>query len=341
MKRNTLNNRPIIIITFFTIIYLLGLLTLKYNFNKLPLTEFRVDYIGNILNMLITFSIIAACVVFSTGKKNIDSRKANLTLAIQVVSLLSLAFVFLVQKLNLIDSSSYLFNFPAKKVYVGFLFIFSDLLQIFSMIYLWGIILGSENYFELRTLVRTIVAVVMLLVFSLLYVWNVKVYDESKLVKAKYDYGFIPGAAVYSRGKPSPIFEARIRKALELYREGIIKNILLTGGKAPGEISESESAFKYLTNLGVPKKDIVIENRSSTTTEQIKYLRSEILSVKNSNTVLIISDGFHLSRIIQIAKFFQLKTVGVSSDYSMSLSKTIFYRARESVALLLFWFFAI
>lgn len=341
MKRTTPNNRQIIIISIFAIIYLLALLMLKYNLNNLSLTEFRFDYIGNILNMLITVLIIAACIVFSLGKKNIESRKTNLILAFQFASLLSLAIIFLEQKFNLIDNSSYLFNFPAKKVYTGFLFVFSDLLQIFSMIYLWGIIISSENYFELRTLIRSVVAIVILLVFSLLFVWNVKVYDESKLVKTKYDYGLIPGAAVYSKGKPSPIFEARIRKAFELYRKGIIKNIILTGGKAPGEISESESAFNYLTNLGVPKKDIVVEDRSSTTTEQIKYLRKKIFSVNNNNTVLIISDGFHLSRIIQIAKFFKIKTIGVSSVYSMSLSKTIFYRARESVALLLFWFFAI
>lgn len=314
---------------------------LKYDLNNLPLAEFRVDYIGNILNMVITLLIVVASIILSTGKKNIDSRNANLLSAFQIASLLSLVFVFFEQKLDLINNGSYLFSFPAKKVYVGFLFVFSDLLQIFSMIYLWGIIIGSENYFELRTLIRTIVAVVILLVFSLLFVWNVKVYDETKLVKINYDYGLIPGAAVYSRGEPSPIFEARIRKAFELYREGIIKNFLLTGGKAPGEISESESAFNYLTNLGVPKKDIVVEDRTSTTSEQIKYLRNEILSLKNNNTVLIISDGFHLSRIIQIANFFKIKTMGVSSDYSMSLSKTIFYRARESVALLLFWFFAI
>ncbi|MFA5804872.1 MAG: YdcF family protein [Melioribacteraceae bacterium] len=341
MKRNMRNNRPLIIITFVAIIYLLGLLILKYDLNNLALAEFRVDYIGNILNILIALLIVVACIVLSTGKKNIDRRRANLILVFQIVSLLSLVFVFFVQKLNLINNSNYLFNFPAKKVYVGLSFIFSDLLQIFSMIYLYGIIIGDENYFELRALIRTIVAVVILLVFSLLYVWNVKVYDESKLVKTKYDYGLIPGAAVYSKGKPSPIFEARIRKALELYREGIIKNILLTGGKAPGEISESESAFNYLTNLGIPKKDIAVENRSSTTSEQIKYLRDEILTLKNNNTVLIISDGFHLSRIIQIAKFFKIKTIGVSSDYTMSFSKTLFYRARESVALLLFWFFAI
>ncbi len=335
------NNRPIIIFTFFAIIYLLGLLILKYDLNNLSLTEFRVDYIGNILNILITLLIVIASIILSTIKKNIDSRKANLILVLQIASLLSLVFVLVVQKVNLIDNSSYLFNFPAKKVYVGFLFIFSNLLQISSMIYLYGIIIGDGNYFEIRALIRTIVAVVILLVFSLLYVWNVKVYDESKLVKTKYDYCLIPGAAVYSKGKPSPIFEARIRKALELYREGVIKNILLTGGNAPGEISESESAFNYLTNLGVPKKDIVVENQSSTTSEQIKYLRDEILTLKHNNTVLIISDGFHLSRVIQIAKFFKIKTIGVSSDYTMSFSKTLFYRARESVALLLFWFFAI
>jgi hypothetical protein len=138
LKRNAQNNRPIIIITFIAIIYLIGLLILKHDLNNLSLAEFSVDYIGNILNMLITLLIVAASVVLSTGKKNIDNSKTNLILTFQIVSVMSLVFVLIVQKLNFINNTSYLFNFPARKVYVGFLFIFSDLLQIFSMLYLWG-----------------------------------------------------------------------------------------------------------------------------------------------------------------------------------------------------------
>ena len=158
-----------------------------------------------------------------------------------------------------------------------------------------------------------------------------------KITEKEYDYGCIPGAAVWKKNKPSPIFEARIRKALELYRKNYYKKIILTGGNAPGEISEAEAAQKYLVNLGVNKKDIILEKETSTTSEQIKYLKKYFSNKK----ILIVSDGFHLSRITQIAKFFNLKVEGVSSDYTMTLEKAIYYRTRETVALLMFWLFAI
>lgn len=340
MKLRAQNIKPLIIIALLAVLYLCGLLFTKYHLNGLSFSEFRADYIGNILNLIITFFISLACILLIFGKQKVDRRKFTLLFSLQIVSILSLVTIYLVVKLDLIDSNTLIFNSPIKKVYSATFFILSFLLQIYSLIYMWGLIFGSEDLFELRTLVRTIFTVVILLIFSLLYVWNVKVYDESKIEKSVYDYGFVPGAAVYSRGQPSPIFEARIRRALELYRKGIIKKIFLTGGNAPGEISESEAAYKYLTNLDVQGKNIIIENHSSTTAEQIKYLRTEILIIKDHSPVIIVSDGFHLSRIMQISKFFKVNAIGVASDYTLSFEKTIFYRARESVALLLFWLFA-
>ena len=115
----------------------------------------------------------------------------------------------------------------------------------------------------------------------------------------------------------------------------------MTGGNAPGEITEAEAAYKYLINLRVNPKNIVIENETSTTTEQVKFIKSSRLSNDDENKILVISDGFHLTRVLQICKFFKVPAMGVSSDYSLSFEKTIFYRTREGIALLLFWFFAI
>ena len=341
MKKQVQNTGPLLFISAITTLYLFSLTYEKYYFNRLSIRAYRFDYAGNLLNFSITAGIVIGCIVLSLIKRKIENKKYNLLFAFQIISVLLLAFIFLNTKVDIISSNGYLFNFPIKKVFNGLLFIFSTLLQIYSMIYIWGLIFGAENLFELRTLVQTLGTVLLLLVFSLLYVWNVRIYDESKIQNSVYDYGFVPGAAVYSRGKPSPIFEARIKKAYELYRKGIIKKIFLTGGNAPGEISESEAAAKYIKNLGVPFGDIIIEKRSTTTTEQIKYLRMEVITLKKQTPIIIISDGFHLTRITQISKFFGINTIGVSSDYSMSLEKTLFYRARESVALLLFWFYAI
>ncbi|MEW6702349.1 MAG: YdcF family protein [Bacteroidota bacterium] len=341
MKSVPTNNRSFVFLFFLTLVNLFVLLFLKYNLNGIPLQEFRFDYTGNIINIAVTVLLITGLIFNVAAKKNVDKKRVSLLFTFQIITAVLLVLLFLFEKFDLISANGYLFNFPAKKVYTGFLFILSTLLQIYSALYVWGIIFGSESLLEIRTLIRMIAAVFLLLFFSLFYVWNVSAYSEMKIDKSIFEYGCVPGAAVWSRGKPSPIFEGRIRKALELYRKGIISKIILTGGNAPGEISESEAAAKYLINLDVPKKNILVETQSSTTTEQIKFLRRDYFRKQDQKPILIISDGFHLSRIIQIAKFFKVNAAGISSDHSLSFEKTLFYRAREGVALLLFWLFAI
>ncbi|MCL4550811.1 MAG: YdcF family protein [Bacteroidetes bacterium] len=341
MKARRRNRSSLTALLILTIVNLLVLLFLKYFLNGLLLTEFRIDYIGNILDVAVTILFLIGLGIFSYKKKTADNKKVSLLLSFQILIIISYVLIVFVEKANFINLSGYLFGFPIKKVYVGFLFISGELLQLYSLIYVWSVSFGAENLIGVRAIVRTAALVILLLVFSLSFVWNVRAFSEKKIEGNTFEYGCVPGAAVWSHGKPSPIFEGRIRKTLDLYRKEKIKKIILTGGRAPGEISESEAAFNYLVNLEVPKEIITLETQSSTTTDQIKFLRTSFFDVQKEKPILVISDGFHLSRIIQISKFFKVNTVGVASDHSLSVGKTLFYRARESVALLLFWFFAI
>ncbi len=341
MKARRGNTSFSVALLILTAVNLLILLFLKYFLNGLSLTEFRIDYIGNVLDIFITFFFLAGFGVYSTRKKPADGKKVSLLLSFQILIIISYLFIIFVEKANFINFNGYLLGFPAKKVYVGFLFIAGELLQLYSLIYVWSISFATEYLIGVRSIVRTAAVVILLLIFSLSFVWNVSAYSEKKIVNRSFDYACIPGAAVWNHEKPSPIFEGRIRKALNLYRKEKIKKIILTGGNAPGEISESEAAFNYLVNLEVPKEIITLETRSSTTTDQIKFLRINFFDAQKDKPILVVSDGFHLSRIIQISKFFKVNTVGVASDHSLPVGKTLFYRAREGIALLLFWLFAI
>lgn len=342
-RRKTTGNSKngLILSGILAILYLVALLYMKYHLNGISTREFRFDYIGNVLNILTTLVLSIGIIITFFIKKSFDSKKILFINTVLVLSLILLLAVWLIAKLNYLQTEQLVFNFPLRKVYMGASYILSYFAHFYILNYLWGWILKSDSLLELRTLIRSVVGIAILLIFSLIFVWNVRAFSQSRIQNQSFQYGCIPGAAVYSKGNPSPIFEGRIRKALELYRKGNIKKIILTGGRAPGEMTEAEAAKKYLINLGVAKKNIVVENRSSTTTEQIQYLRKSFNSQTSSDSVLIVSDGFHLSRITQLAKFFRVNSLGVSSDYSLSFEKTIFYRTRESIALLLFWLFAI
>ncbi len=323
------------------VIYFAILSYLKYYLNDLSIATYNLFYIGNIVNIILLLSIVIGIAVVTNQKKVHEQRFDIVLVTCNTISIILLGAVLLIEKGGLVSVDKMLFNFPLKKVYIGATFISSFFMHIYVMIHIWGHVIGKESLIELRTLVRTVLFLLGLMIFSLLFVWNVSTFSEARLAKHKYQYVCIPGAAVWKKEKPSPIFEARIRKAFELYKKGTVKKIILTGGNAPGEAPEALAAFKYLTNLDVNRKRIILENKTSTTTEQVKYLYNNFKKAADTDSLLIVSDGFHLSRIIQISKFFKIKLLGVSSNYDLSFEKTIFYRTRESIALLLFWIFAI
>jgi vancomycin permeability regulator SanA len=70
-------------------------------------------------------------------------------------------------------------------------------------------------------------------------------------------------------------------------------------------------------------------------------IRDSYFTGKIPLRVVIISDDFHLPRTIEMCRFFNINTDGLASDYNLSLEKLLYYRIRESFALVLFWLFGV
>lgn len=96
----------------------------------------------------------------------------------------------------------------------------------------------------------------------------------------------------------------RLLKALELYKSGKIKKILITGGSGSvlhPEDKESIYIYQYLKNVQVPDSDIIIENESKNTYENAVFSKRllDSLHVPTKNIVLITS-AYHLRRSVAI-----------------------------------------
>jgi uncharacterized SAM-binding protein YcdF (DUF218 family) len=115
------------------------------------------------------------------------------------------------------------------------------------------------------------------------------------------DAAIVLGAAVWSSGV-SPVFRERINHGIELYRKGNIRKLIFTGGQGnPGEPTESSAARDYALQSGVPAQDILIEEKSHTTYENILYAR-QIANSHGINRVLIVSDPLHMKRAVLMAQ---------------------------------------
>jgi uncharacterized SAM-binding protein YcdF (DUF218 family) len=127
---------------------------------------------------------------------------------------------------------------------------------------------------------------------------------------ASADAAVVLGAAVWTT-QVSPVFRERINHSIDLYRKGKVRKLIFTGGQGnPGEPTESSAASQYALKNGVPAHDILIEEKSHTTYENIVYAK-QLADRNGIKKVLIVSDPLHMKRAVAIAS-----DVGLAADPS-------------------------
>lgn len=146
-----------------------------------------------------------------------------------------------------------------------------------------------------------LLSVAGLILLSVLWLFS-QIYTTSKLDLAqKADAIAVLGAAEYA-GKPSPVFQARLDHAFDLFKNDFAPIIITTGGTHPGEnYSEGEVGKKYLEKKGVPPEKVFAETDSLTTKQNITRVR-QIIQEKNLSRIILVSDPFHMYRAVEIAK---------------------------------------
>ncbi len=110
------------------------------------------------------------------------------------------------------------------------------------------------------------------------------------------------GAAEYA-GRPSPVFRARLDKALSLYQRNIAPVIVTLGGGADKDSGKTEGGVgrDYLLANGVPLAHIIAETDSVDTEQQVQRLAA-IAKQNHLQHIVVVSDGTHLFRIALLCR---------------------------------------
>ena len=144
---------------------------------------------------------------------------------------------------------------------------------------------------------------------------------------APADAAVVLGAAVWTT-EVSPVFRERINHAVNLYQRGQVGKLIFTGGQGnAGEPTESAAARQYAIESGVPANDILIEQKSHTTYENILYAK-QLADAHGVKKVLIVSDPLHMKRAMTMAS-----DVGLVAEPSPTPS-TRYQGLRSQVGLL-------
>jgi uncharacterized SAM-binding protein YcdF (DUF218 family) len=126
----------------------------------------------------------------------------------------------------------------------------------------------------------------------------------------KSDCIIVLGCSVYGTN-PSPFLQSRLMQGINLFKQGYAEHIIVSGGMGPGEdISEAEAMKKYILSKGLKEEDIIMEDRSKTTMENLSFSK-EKMKERNFNSAIIVSNKYHLKRISLMAK-----KLGLNGSYS-------------------------
>jgi vancomycin permeability regulator SanA len=343
MKRKGNNNKTGIIPGVIILILLLDLLFLiytKYENQGLAVSRFNLFFLGNILNLFFTLVAILGVILYSFVKKPVFSPLFMLSFAV----LLSLALVAAAMSTRVVLPlpNVYFLDHPLQKIAEGALFSFYQYLLFLFISIIWFNLIGRRELILLRSIVNSVALVMLLLAATFVYI-NLKKYEGNnfKPVKNATNVAVVLGAAVWAHNSPSPSLAARADKAVELFRKGIVNKILVTGSNAPGQMTEADVAFYYIKLANVDTSAIWRESNTSSTAEQVRYVRDRIFTKKNIGRVIIVSDSYHLTRIHEMCKFYKINTELAASDLKLNFQHNLYYKMKESIALLVFWFFAL
>ena len=99
--------------------------------------------------------------------------------------------------------------------------------------------------------------------------------------------------------EPSPMLKQRLDAAVEYLNTYPDARCIVTGGKGDDvNLSEAQCMFNYLTAAGIDAARITMEDRATTTVENLQNVRAML----DTNEVDILSSNFHLYRAGLIAE---------------------------------------
>jgi uncharacterized SAM-binding protein YcdF (DUF218 family) len=176
----------------------------------------------------------------------------------------------------------------------------------------------------MRTLRRAILVVVLAVLAYPLWL-GFRIWDQSHSDEVfGADAIVVLGAAQYN-GTPSPVFKARLDHALYLYEEDLADTIVVTGGKAKGDLfTEAGAGEAYLVDAQVSPDAILAETSGRTTFESLREVQK--LAAQNEiETALFVSDPLHSERIKRMAT-----DLGFREAYTSPANYTRLERSRET-----------
>lgn len=124
--------------------------------------------------------------------------------------------------------------------------------------------------------------------------------DRSTLQQA--DVALVLGSRVYHGERLNPCLVMRVEEGVRVVRQGWARWLVVSGGpdRETGTV-EAQAMASIAARLGLPQERIVLEPKARSTYQNLRFTR-QIMEERGWNTVVIVSEPFHLPRAALMAR---------------------------------------
>ncbi|WP_214629790.1 YdcF family protein [Paenibacillus agaridevorans] len=145
------------------------------------------------------------------------------------------------------------------------------------------------------------------------------------------DAGIVLGAALWN-DVPSPALKERLDYAYQLYKDGVVEVLILSGGYGgvSSKLSEAEGMRNYLTSKGMAEDKLILEMEAGNTYENLVFGK-RIGEEAGYSEFVVITHDYHAPRAKEMAEFAGFEPALVTGVKSRVLNQ--FYNdSREVLA---------
>ncbi len=150
------------------------------------------------------------------------------------------------------------------------------------------------------------------------------------------DAAVVLGARVYADGRLSDALADRVRTACQLYREGLVRRLIFSGGPGDGAIHETEAMKRAAITLGVKAEDIWLDKAGLSTQATVKNTAA-LFRRWHVSRILVVSHAYHLPRVKLAYQRDGWDVFTVPAKESYLLRQMPYNMAREVAALWVYY----
>jgi SanA protein len=137
------------------------------------------------------------------------------------------------------------------------------------------------------------------------------------------------GAGLWRNGTATPVLQDRIQMAANLYFDGKVEKLLMSGDNRFVDYNEPAVMREAALSLGVPEEAIVLDYAGRRTYDTC-YRAKAIFGI---NEAILVTQAFHLPRAIYDCNRLGVDSVGVEADLRVyRKSSVLYWNVRELFA---------